>query len=38
VVKAREFLQEKYLKKGELKVIGEDNKIYLGGLPLSFSD
>lgn len=38
IVKPREFFQEKYLKKNDLKTIGTDNKIYLGGFPLSFND
>jgi len=38
MVKPRDFFQEKYLKKKELKSLGTDNKIYLGGLPLSFND
>lgn len=38
IVKPKDFLQEKYLKKNELKTIGTDNKIYFGGFPLSFND
>jgi len=38
MVKPKEFFQEKYLKKNDLKNLGTDNKIYLGGLPLSFND
>lgn len=37
-MKPREFFQEKYLKKNDLKSIGSDNKIYFGGFPLSFND
>ena len=38
MVKPRDFFEEKYLKKNELKQIGADNKLYLGGLPLTFGD
>lgn len=38
MVKPRDFFQEKYLKKLDLKVAGTDNKLYLGGLPVSFND
>lgn len=38
MVRPKEFLAQKYLKKIDLKSIGSDNKIYLGGFPLSFND
>ena len=38
ILKPREFFAKKYLNKNDLKTAGEDNKIYLGGLPLSFND
>jgi RNA recognition motif-containing protein len=39
MVKPKEFFEERYLKKKEeAKNLGTDNKIYLGGLPLSFND
>lgn len=39
MVKPKTFFDEKYLNKADpLKGAGEDNKIYLGGLPLSLVD
>ena len=38
MVKPRDFFQEKYLKSADLKTAGTDNKLYLGGLPVSFGD
>lgn len=39
MVKPKLFFEERYLKKKEdSKTPGEDNKLYLGGLPLTFSD
>lgn len=38
ILKPRDFFQEKYIKKNDLKTIGSDNKIYFGGFPLSFND
>ena len=38
MVKPRDFFQEKYIKKNNLKDITGDNKLYLGGLPVSFND
>lgn len=37
-MKSKEFFQDKFLKKNDLKTIGTDNKIYFGGFPLSFND
>ena len=36
--KPKDFFLERYIKKNELKQIGGDNKLYLGGLPVSFGD
>ena len=38
MVKPKDFLAERYLKKLDSKTIGTDNKIYLGGLPLTLND
>jgi hypothetical protein len=38
MAKPKDFFEEKYLKRNELKNVGGDNKLYLGGLPLSFGD
>ena len=38
MVKPRDFFNEKYIKKNDLKNIGGDNKLYLGGLPTNFGD
>jgi len=38
IEKPREFFAEKYLKKNQSITVGTDNKIYLGGLPLSLND
>ena len=38
MVKPKDFFQEKYLKKNDLKSLGGDNKLYLGGMPLTFGD
>lgn len=38
MVKPKDFFAERYLKKMDSKSIGTDNKIYLGGLPLTLND
>ena len=38
MAKPKEFFAERYLKKMDTKSIGTDNKIYLGGLPLTLND
>lgn len=38
MLKPRDFFMDKYLKRIEQKSIGTDNKIYLGGLPLTYND
>lgn len=37
-MKPKDFFNEKYVKKNEMKSIGTDNRMYLGGLPLTFDD
>lgn len=38
IMKPKDFFNEKYVKKNEMKSIGTDNRMYLGGLPLTFDD
>lgn len=39
IEKTKTFFEQKYLNKlDNLKNAGQDNKIYLGGLPLTFAD
>ena len=37
-MKPKDFFHERYVKKNEMKSIGTDNRMYLGGLPLTFDD
>lgn len=38
MVKPKDFFEQKYLKKADLKIAGGDNKLYLGGLLVTFGD